>query len=288
MDTILSSNYYTEFFSSVKEWDQGPFLYHYMVPMVATLFASRYFFLKTMSNLSPRKIFTQMEQKHEREFWNSVFYVFCIMVSVSLGEWTTGFEPWRTDYVLCYKGWPTEQTHTFGLKFYYSFCIAFYIYSMALLFVEEKKKDFTAMLVHHIATLTTVGMSGYIEHYRIGVCIMLLFDVCDIALEVAKLANKCKEDIASFLAFTTFVALWIRNRLYIFPVYIMPTIVNAEVLSEHPIPYWALHVCIVFLIFFLQVYWTYFIIRKLITLAKLGFRKGGEDPREMNSSPENK
>jgi len=172
-----------------------------------------------------------------------------IALSVLIGEYTTGFEPWRNDFVLCFKGWPLEQNHSIGLKFYFTFCVSFYTYSLILLCFEEKKKDTFAMVLHHIATLITIGLSGWIQHYRIGVCIMLLFDVCDIALELAKLFNKIKEEVLSFASFVVFVALWVRNRLYLFPVYIVPTIVNGETLSNREIPYHKLHVVIIIVIF---------------------------------------
>jgi len=234
-----------------------------------------------MNSFPLRKLFPKIEEKHQKEFWSSVFYVIAVSLSVVLGEITTGFEPWRNDFILCYTGWPHEQTHSFGLKFYFTFCMSFYLYSLILIcFVEEKKKDTFAMVLHHVVTMITVGLSGWIQHYRIGVCIMLLFDVCDIALELAKLANKIKEEALSFACFVVFFVFWIRNRLYLFPVYILPTIFNAETLSNHEIPFHKVHVAVVSIIFGLQVYWSYFIVKKLLSYRKNGYQKAGGDPRD--------
>jgi len=266
----------------LKSWDQQPFHYHYMIPLMLSFVVSKSLFLRFTRNISPRKFFKTMEAKHERDFWGSVFYVLCLIISVSVGETFTGSEGWRSDYVDCYRGWPHEQVHTWGVKFYYTFCLSFYLYSvMSLCFFEDKKKDFVAMVLHHLITIVTVFLSGTIEHYRIGVVIMLLFDACDIALELAKIFNKCKEDVGSIIAFSVFVVLWVRNRLYLFPLYIVPSIVNAEVLSEHEIPYHKLHVGIIITLFLLNIYWTVFIVKKMLGMLKGGlgsFNKG--DPRD--------
>jgi len=282
MDPITSFSYFTELeFSPILEsWNKNPFLYHYIIPFICVLFGSRYAFLHSVRRISLKKAFPLMETKHEKEFWSSLFYVLCLITAVTFGEMTTGSEPWRTDYVLCYVGWPSQQVHSYGIKLYYTFCFSFYMYSLILLFVEEKKKDFFAMALHHIVTMITIFLSGYVEHYRIGVCIMMLFDYCDIALEVAKLFNKTKEDTACILTFTAFVILWTRNRLYLYPFYILPSVVNAEVLSNHEVPYHKVHIGILSIIFFLQLYWSYFIVKKLVTLSKTGIKNTGGDPRD--------
>jgi len=136
------------------------------------------------------------------------------------------------------------------------------------------------MMLHHVVTIATVGMSGYIQHYRIGIVIMLMFDSCDIALEFAKVFGRCKEDFLSFCSFVVFLLLWVRNRLFYFPFYIIPSIVNAEVLSDHKIPYHKVHVGIVAILCVLNIYWTYFIIRKLIGYVTKGIKKNASDPRE--------
>jgi len=256
------------------------FFYELMIPIITILFISRYVFLRFMNTFHLRSIFPNIELKHEKEFWGSVFYVLAITASLAIGEYTTGFESWRSDYEQCFRGWPHEQFHSNGLKFYFTFCMSFYIYSLLLLWFEEKKKDTTAMVLHHIVTMITVGLSGWIQHYRIGVCIMMLFDVCDIALELAKLANKIKEEAVSFACFVVFFALWIRNRLYLFPVYIMPTIYNGEIISNHEIPFHKVHVVVIGIIFALQVYWSYYIVRKLMSYGKNGYKKAGGDPRD--------
>lgn len=279
MDTLFSFQKITD---KIQELDKAPFLYHYMFPLIGFFFFARILFFEMMLKipaLSLQRYFKAMDPSKEKDIISSSFYVICLIASVCLGEAVTRGEIWRSEYVECYRGWPQSQIHSWGLKFYFTFTIAFYLYSIILIFFEEKKKDFVAMFVHHLVTLTTLSLSGYIEHYRIGVVIMLLFDFCDIVLEVAKILNKCKEDMAATISFTFFVGAWIRNRLFLFPLYIVPSIFNAEILSEHEIPFHKLHCVIIVILMFLQMYWSYFILKKLYGFIQNGIRTGG-DPRE--------
>jgi len=252
------------------------FLYHLMIPLVLSFGFGRIALHKAINTFSSQT--KTLHQQHE--MWNSIYYVSCLILSLTIGEIFTRDESWRFNFVNCYKGWPHDQVHTWGVKFYYTFCLSFYLYSFVWLFFEEKKKDFVAMLLHHLVTIVTVALSGYIQHYRVGIVIMLLFDACDVALEFAKLFAKCKEDFLSFCSFVIFLVLWIRNRLYYFPIYIIPSIVNAEVLSNHEIPYHKLHVLIVIVLFALNVYWSYFIYRKLKGYIRNGIKKDNVDPRD--------
>lgn len=266
----------------VREWDKQPFLYHYMLPLVGFFFFAKILFASFMSlpSMSLQRWFKQVEPHKEKDIHASMFYCLCLILSVIIGEATTGHEGWRTDYYECYRGWPQDQKHSWGLKFYYTFTISFYLYSIVLIFFEEKKKDFVAMLVHHLVTLTTLTLSGYIEHYRIGVVICLLFDFCDILLELAKILNKCKADLSATIAFTAFVLAWVRNRLFLFPMYIIPSIINAEELSNHEIPFHKLHCIIMVVLMVLQIYWSYFIFKKLVGFITNGISSNGGDPRD--------
>jgi len=269
----------SELSTLLQSWDKSPLYFHYMVPLIGTFIFGRILMTKLFQRLPPSLLFKHLEPKHETDFINSSYYAMCLIISVMIGEMATSSESWRTNFEECFIGWPYSHEHSFGIKFYVTYCVSFYLYSIGNLFVEDKKRDFTAMLIHHIATITTIGLSGYAEHYRIGIVIMLLFDSCDIALEIAKIFSKCKEDVLAILAFSVFVLLWARNRLYLFPFYIMPCIINGEVLSNYPIPYFKLHLTVIYVILFLQAYWTYFIIKKFKAMAKLGLKTRG-DPRE--------
>ena len=78
------------------------------------------------------------------------------------------------------------------LKVYYTYCISFYLYGVITTLIDEHKKDFVAMLLHHIVTIGLIYMSACGNMHRIGAVIMLTFDICDILLEAATISHRVK------------------------------------------------------------------------------------------------
>jgi len=117
------------------------FYYELVLPFVCTFFFCRYLFSQMLFTIGVRKIFKFMEAKHEKDFVFSLFYVLCIIASVTIGEMSTHNELFRTDYDHTLIGWPGKQYHSSSLRFYFTYCISFYLYSLLIIiFVEEKKK----------------------------------------------------------------------------------------------------------------------------------------------------
>jgi len=258
------------------------FLMGWILPLIGCFFIGRIVFLRFMLSVGLRKIFKSMEPRHEEDFIKSLYYTLCVIASVSIGEYSTRSEIWRTNIEHCFIGWP-NHVHPWSLKFYYTFSLAFYVYSFVLLALfEERKRDHVAMCLHHVITITTIFLSGQTDLARIGAFILLLFDVCDIFLEAAKLFTKAKEDTPAIFCFVIFVVLWLWNRLHIFPRYVIPTIISGHDLSGKTVPYLEIHIAIMIMLFLLNVYWTYFILRKLYGFLKNGVNKKElEDPREQ-------
>lgn len=279
MDALAVMDYLPLLMESQKG---SAFLLGWLIPLVGGFFITRVAFCRFLGTIRLRKIFKSMEERHEADFAKSLYYCLCVVASVSIGEYATRGEPWRSNIDLCFVGYP-NHVHPFSLKFYYTFSLAFYIYSFVLLACfEERKKDHLAMCIHHVITCLMIFLSGHYDLARIGAVILLLFDVCDIFLEVAKLFTKAKEDIPCIFAFVIFVALWFYNRLWIFPRYVITAIWNADKLSGANVPFQNLHLVMVFTLIALNVYWTYFILKKLVGFLKNGVtKKEMEDPREQ-------
>jgi len=280
MDALMIFNHIPTLFESQKG---SVFLMGWLLPLIGFFFVGRIAFCRFMMSIGLRKIFKSMEQKHEAEFIKSLYYTLCVVASVSIGEYSTRSEVWRVDFEQCFIGFPGQHVHSWSLKFYYTFALAFYAYSFFLVALfEEKKKDYVAMCLHHVVTCTTIFLSGHVDLARIGVVILLLFDVCDIFLEAAKLFSKAKEDVPAIFCFVIFVALWGYNRLYIFPGYVIPTIIKGDELADSPVPYLQIHIVIMLTLLALNVYWTYFILKKLYGFIRNGVNKKElEDPREQ-------
>lgn len=65
---------------------------------------------------------------------------------------------------------------------------AYYIQAIPSVFLwDTKRKDRVEMTIHHVVTIILILYSFTVNFTRIGVMIMLLHDVCDIFMEIAKL-----------------------------------------------------------------------------------------------------
>jgi len=217
--------------------------------------------------------------ERRRNVVDSIFYVSTLLFSVVFGEYFTGQELWRHDYDHCFVGFPNRQENNWGLEAYYVYGIAFYTFSFLCLFLDEKKKDFNAMILHHIVTILLILVSGLGGMHRIGAVIMISFDKSDILLESAKICNRLKLHNSAAVFFVLFVISWIIYRVYDYPRYVLSSVFRAQQLSDSPVPQYEFCVVSLCVIYLLQIYWSWFIIKKLITMYKKGIT-AGEDPRE--------
>ena len=110
----------------------------------------------------------------------------------------------------------------------YCFAASMYLWHLiSLIFVDEKRKDFNILLIHHMVTLFAILMSYTIKFYDMGLLIYFLHDFNDPFLEMAKVFHYIKVDKKGYLNRTlsiisdTFMILfavsWIPTRLYLYP-----------------------------------------------------------------------
>jgi len=184
-----------------------------VVIVIGFLFIARVLF----KSFGPLLISSEIGAETRRNIVDSIFYVFTLVLSVCFGEYFTREEVWRQDYDHCFIGFPNRQNINWGLQAYYVYGISFYTFSCICLFIDEKKKDFSAMLLHHIVTILLILVSGMGGMLRIGAVIMISFDKSDILLETAKICNRLKLHNSAATFFVMFVASWIKYRVYEYP-----------------------------------------------------------------------
>ena len=92
-----------------------------------------------------------------------------------------------------WQGWPFREIE--GLfKFYYLVQWAFYLQQILVVNIEEKRKDYLQMFVHHIFTAILIFLSYGYYHTRVGVIILCIMDLVDIILPVSTIHDKEVED----------------------------------------------------------------------------------------------
>ncbi|KXS18068.1 longevity-assurance protein [Gonapodya prolifera JEL478] len=150
-----------------------------------------------------------------------------------LGFLTLKDEPWlwRTDQ--WFGNWPAE-IFPMGqsLRNYYTCIAAHYLYSTYSHFTEPKLKDFWEMFVHHLVTLFLIGGSWAYGFHRVGVFVMILHDISDPFMELAKAANYMGAQMAANILFVSFAISFIVSRMYVYPKYVLGGVIYDSVYSE--------------------------------------------------------
>jgi ceramide synthetase len=114
--------------------------------------------------------------------------------------------------------------------------LAFYIVQLAIWvwtgvsckWVEERRQDYLEMMLHHCLTVSLVLRSLMNGELAIGLVVLAVHDVTDVALDLVKMANYLKLEGAhgNYVTECLFVlnsyVLWPYLRLYRFPVYVIP------------------------------------------------------------------
>lgn len=99
--------------------------------------------------------------------------------------------------------------------------IAYYLVSIVTMFIEPDLKDFWIMFIHHVFTLTLLFSSLKFGATKYGAAIMILHDVADPLMELAKILLYLEQTVLANLVFTFFAAVFIVLRDYIYPRYII-------------------------------------------------------------------
>ncbi|RTE84084.1 hypothetical protein BHE90_001405 [Fusarium euwallaceae] len=114
-----------------------------------------------------------------------------------------------------YEDFP-HKTLTGDLKFYYLFQAAYWAQQAIVLVLgmEKPRKDANEMILHHIVTLSLIGLSYRFHFTHIGIAVYITHDISDLFLAVSKVLNYLKSPI-TVPFYVTFMGVWIYMRHYI-------------------------------------------------------------------------
>ncbi|KAJ2083621.1 Sphingosine N-acyltransferase lag1 [Coemansia sp. RSA 988] len=116
-----------------------------------------------------------------------------------------------------WEGYPEgHRQMTALMKIYYLVQMGFWFQQLFVLMIEERRKDFVAMLIHHVVTYNLLGWSLYMNFTRIGNAILCCMDSSDIFLSWTKCLRYMKMDKLSVVGFSIFMMSWIYTRHYLY------------------------------------------------------------------------
>jgi ceramide synthetase len=236
-------------------------------------------------------------EKFKESFWKALvyasftFYGFYFMSSKSWFYDRSHFWHLDADQDHCCpkactnETWPecTTSKFTFDVKFYYMAELGYYLQGIvSLVFWETRRKDFGVMMAHHVVTVILIVFSHYTRLLRIGTMVLLLHDISDIPLELAKASRYANMKSLCHAFFAVFFLVWVASRLVYFPGVIIRTALFEVPLCSHislmrNYSMNAFNTLLLTLLSF-HVYWTYLISK---ILHKAVFKKAGvSDVRE--------
>jgi len=161
-----------------------------------------------------RRIASLKKQKTERfalQLWNIIYY----SVSWGYGMYLYVGMPYATSLVEGFRGYP-QVGMSKEFKYYYLLELAVWLQQFITLLVEKEQKEFWEMLVHHITTSLLVSTS-YVMHFTSGGhTILVIMDVVDILLALAKAFDYINAKMLSNLTFVVFFVVWIITRIGLF------------------------------------------------------------------------
>ncbi|KAG8891976.1 sphingosine N-acyltransferase lag1 [Tulasnella sp. 417] len=162
----------------------------------------------------------RLDEKKVTRFAEQGWSFFYYIVYWSFGMWIHVNSPWypfKLDNL--WIGYP--HTPIPGpVKFYYLSQLAFWLNQVIVLNLEERRKDYHQMMTHHIITTTLMVMSYVNGFTRVGCLILVLFDLCDILLPLAKMFKYMSLEPLPDITFGLFLLSWLvtRQGLYTFVV----------------------------------------------------------------------
>ena len=162
----------------------------------------------------------------------------------------------------------------------YLTAISVYVFHLfAVLFLDEKRRDYIMMVIHHLVTLTVITMSYTIQSIEMGLLILFLHDISDIFMECGKICyyltlrtdGKKNELFGMLLDPLTciFAVSWIPTRLYLYPLRGIYAMTKLTRKSCH-FPSVAYGAILLSILLVLNIIWFFMIIRTLINRLVLG------------------
>lgn len=188
-------------------------------------------------------------------------------------------------------GWPL-LVPSVATRNYYLFQLAFWFSCLAFINVETKRSDYGILLLHHFLTVILVGFSYCCSYWKVGVVILMLHDMADVFLYLAKTLHYSHiQSGAVEVSFVTFVIVFFITRLIIFPLYCVIPSLNITLISaltqdfvesRWRIPGGTILPGFLVVLQVMHVYWFWCIIRMavgLIGAIRSGSRENCEDVR---------
>lgn len=205
-------------------------------------------------------------KKFEDCCWHFVFYTTAFIYGLCV-LWD---KPWFWTTKLCWIGWPPQHVST-DVYWYYIIEMAFYWSLILSLMKDHRRKDFTELVIHHVATIILLYFSWFMNFVRVGTLVLVAHDAADPWLAFAKMCNYTKKRQAKEIGFIVFIIVWVLSRLIYYPFVVLycSTVEPYYVIEKTFFTHWFFNFFL-YLLMVLHLMWSYSIARIIVNKLRQG------------------
>ncbi|EHY59147.1 Sphingosine N-acyltransferase lag1 [Exophiala dermatitidis] len=196
-------------------WDDIFFVFYWIIVFSGLRCAVMDYFLAPLASALGIK-----KKKPKVRFAEQAWLLLYYSISWSVGMYTMYTSDYWLDLRALWRNWPVREMEGLA-KWYYLVQFGFYLQQIVVVNIEERRKDYLQMFVHHIITCCLIFTSYGYHQYRVGTLIMSLMDIVDVILPLAKTLKYLHFNVACDIAFGVFMVTWFvtRHVLYIVVLY---------------------------------------------------------------------
>lgn len=134
-------------------------------------------------------------------------------------------KPWLWDITLCWKDYPYHGISD-DVWWYYVLSLTYFWAATfrQVLIPGRSAFDRTHFLVHHVLTILLMVFSWASNFVRVGTLVLLVHEVSDIPLTLAKMLLYCGYKGVTDVLFGVFVLSWVYTRCYLYIAWIMHSV----------------------------------------------------------------
>jgi hypothetical protein len=298
--------------AAAHEWPMALFLELTLLLFLANV-ATRALVVQPLARLlmlrqtsKPRKVTGAKVAKFAQSTLETVFYsAFFVM-----GWRVVTPQPWLQPSSQWWADQPDNRSIADDARFFYILYAARYMQNMVMVELETRRKDYLEMQIHHAVTVALIMLSYAYGFVRIGLVIMVLLDVADPPLHVAKQFAYLKDirgpqkglltwSNAADLFFAIFAIVFTVTRMGMYPYVVWSVTVELaraklghvptdllQLKKYHDVVGTETIVCValVWVLQFLQVFWWWLLVNVIIKVLKGSELKDNRSDSEQSDA----
>ncbi|XP_064614459.1 ceramide synthase 2-like [Liolophura sinensis] len=196
-------------------------------------------------------------RKRRLQTYQFVFYT----ISSICGAIFMWDNPWLWETKKCWEDWPNHPVSE-AAYWYYILEMGFYFSLLFTFLMDSKRKDFYEMMLHHLITLGLMAFSWSINFVHIGTLVLVVHDISDPWLQLAKMLKYAQMQNACEIVFTIFIIVWLVTRIFYYPIWLLYTcLVELPAIIVGVSPVIRVFMGFMVALQLLHIMWTYYVLR---------------------------